>query len=177
MSSPCEKFLKPDDFSSLDTTTYININVIKLKPLEFSSNHEAGKINGLEEIRVRGKLIEEVAYINDDLLDQPENINHFIVKPDNSIYFIVSKENIKNSDDAKSYIWGMYISYQMRDIKYVSDDESIYTIETRKSDGTLVKKTVGTTLQNLINVITILDKDQDLKNEGYYIHSIRRNIK
>lgn len=169
-----EHFLRPEDFLNFNMDLYTNINLIKINPLLFMAQHD-NNINNLEQISIQGLNIPEIAYISDQLLDNPSNVGKYFCLNDNCITFIVAKDKINSIQDAKNYIFGIYVLYQMKVLQYNSN-EPVYVMTTKTSDGKEININTGSTLPILMNKINVLDENLDINTIGYFEHKIRRLI-
>ena len=162
-------FLKPNDIFSLSKME--TLNVITIKPLEFMSTSIGTSLAGIQ-ILLQGKPFEMVPFAS---IDTAENIGKFTVDTNNKILLFVDNTQIQTEQQARDYVWGLVVIYEMKELK-VADNIPTYVCESFDSNGYQVSETLASPLPEVMNKIKCLDNILDINETGYYYHILTRNM-
>lgn len=160
--------LEPHDFLSLKPLT--TVNVITIKPLEFALSTLATTPSAIE-VMLQGKPFEMVEYAN---VDNADNVGKFTIDTSNNLVLIVDNTQVQTEREARHYIWGIVIFYQLKELT-LGDNIPTYVCQSFNSTGYQVSETMASPLPDIMNKIKCLDNILDI-NETYYYHILTRNM-
>lgn len=160
--------LKPENFLSLKPLT--TVNIITIQPLELALSTLATTPNSIE-VLLQGKPFEMVEYAN---VDNVDNVGKFTIDTSNNLVLIVDNTQIQTVREARNYIWGIAVFYQLKELT-LADNIPTYVCQSFNSTGYQVSETVPSPLPDIMNKIKCLDNILDI-NETYYHHILTRNM-
>lgn len=149
-----------------------NINLIIIINLEFTIPSN-GTANNNIYCSFRGKYLRQVSL---ETIKTSSEVDLFVYDTDNNNNYIMISvpKDINNSEEAKKYIRGMLVEYQIADLVPVgSCKDPLYEVSTYLLDGTLVSTTVACNMPDIVRKIQALEANLDINEQGYYKHVVR----